>query len=281
MQCLKETVDCPLARAVWDILFLDLDRSGFYTLAYSEWILENLRSSALMPQFDCAWNTIFFTVVWQLWKWRYTRIFSGEYIGAQSLVQLCVTWAKHFESATHDADSSHYAAIAAIQWQPPGPHWICLNSDGVVHPTTNIGSPGGVFRDHMDGFLLAFHRKLGRTTVLQAELWGVLEGLKLEWSNGYERLIVHIDSSDFHQLLSPPLPDSSLPLIRSIVELFNRAWFVEFSLILREANVVANHMAKNTSRQDSPLTIFETPSVSLVDILHRDLCGSPFSRLTL
>ncbi|KAL4296187.1 hypothetical protein GQ457_12G022690 [Hibiscus cannabinus] len=89
--------------------------------------------------------------------------------------------------------------------------------------------------------------ELGLTTVLQAELWRVLEGLKLAWSNGHERLLVQIDSSDVHHLLSLPSPESALPLVRSIVELLNRAWFVDFSLIPREANAAADRMAKNSS----------------------------------
>ncbi|KAL4353703.1 hypothetical protein GQ457_06G025370 [Hibiscus cannabinus] len=81
---------CPLARAVWDVLPLGLNRSDFYTLPYMEWFLENLRCSTIVAQFDCAWNILFVTVAWQLWKRRCTRIFSGEYIGAQCLIQLSV-----------------------------------------------------------------------------------------------------------------------------------------------------------------------------------------------
>ncbi|KAL4318160.1 hypothetical protein GQ457_18G004760 [Hibiscus cannabinus] len=82
------------------------------------------------------------------------------------------------------------------------------------------------------------------------------------------------------KLLSPPSPDSPLPLVRSIVELFDKAWFVDFSLVPREANVVVDHMAKIASQQDYPSTVFDAPPESLVRILHRDIYGSPFSQLT-
>ncbi|KAK8517568.1 hypothetical protein V6N12_016414 [Hibiscus sabdariffa] len=131
-----------------------------------------------------------------------------------------------------------------------------------------MGSAGGVLQDHTRGFILAYHRKLGRTTILQAEFWGVFKGLKLAWFHSYERLIVHIDSSDVHQLLFILSPDNPFPLIRNITELFNETWFVEFSLILRKANVVVDHMTKIVSHQTSLLIVFETPPVSLIEILY-------------
>ncbi|KAK9047340.1 hypothetical protein V6N11_053186 [Hibiscus sabdariffa] len=106
------------------------------------------------------------------------------------------------------------------------------------------------------------------------ELWVVFEGLQLAWAHGYEYLAVQIDSSDAFQLLSPSSPESPIPIVRSIANILHRAWFVEFSLVPREANFAADYMAKFVPHQDSLLTIFEVPPTSLTGIRHRDVCGS-------
>ncbi|KAL4325300.1 hypothetical protein GQ457_11G025670 [Hibiscus cannabinus] len=129
-------------------------------------------------------------------------------------------------------------------------------------------------RDQTGNFILAYHQTLGRMTVLQAELWGVLEGLNIAWSNGYDRLIIQINNSEVHQLLSPPSTDNPLALVRNIVEFYNKAWFVEFALILREANDAVNFMAKFPPRHDAPLTVDNTAAADLATAV-QDLL--PFS----
>ncbi|KAK8522938.1 hypothetical protein V6N12_056630 [Hibiscus sabdariffa] len=166
-----------------------------------------------------------------------------------------------------------------LEFSYPESGWICLNLDGAVHSSSSLRSAGGILRNHKGEFILAYHRKLGHTTVLHAEFWGVFEGLQLAWAHGYEYLAVQIDSSDALQLLSPSSPESPIPFVRSIADIFNRAWFVEFFLVPREANFVTDYMAKFVPHQDSLLTIFEAPPASLAEILHRNICGPPFSQL--
>ncbi|KAL4290635.1 hypothetical protein GQ457_14G006590 [Hibiscus cannabinus] len=128
-------------------------------------------------------------------------------------------------------------------------------------------------------FILAYQRKLGHTSVLLAEFWGVFEGLKLAWEYGCSCLLVQVDNSDIHDLLSSPSLDSTLPLVRGIADFMRKAWFVDVRLVPREANSAADMIAKVPSHDSSHQLIFNSPPECLLPILHRDYHGPPYSRL--
>ncbi|KAE8717654.1 hypothetical protein F3Y22_tig00110044pilonHSYRG00347 [Hibiscus syriacus] len=100
---------------------------------------------------------------------------------------------------------------------------ICLDINGVEPLSTILGSIGGLLRDHGGNLLSTFSKKLGSTSLLQVEFWGVFEGLKFAWSNEFERATVQTDNAEVYKLLSPPSVVSPYALVRSIAHLANRA----------------------------------------------------------
>ncbi|KAE8654071.1 hypothetical protein F3Y22_tig00117056pilonHSYRG00801 [Hibiscus syriacus] len=79
-----------------------------------------------------------------------------------------------------------------------------------------------VLRDHLGNFIVGFSRHLGRTTVIQSELWGIFEGLRLAWRRGFRHLILQIDSSDAFEMITAASYNSSITLVRAIFYLDNR-----------------------------------------------------------
>ncbi|KAE8676706.1 hypothetical protein F3Y22_tig00111582pilonHSYRG00736 [Hibiscus syriacus] len=79
---------------------------------------------------------------------------------------------------------------APSQWSPPDEGWVCLNTYGALSLSTGHGSAGGLLRDSSGDFLASFRRSLGHSSVLETELWGILEGLKIARNLGFERVIV-------------------------------------------------------------------------------------------
>ncbi|KAE8708775.1 hypothetical protein F3Y22_tig00110332pilonHSYRG00184 [Hibiscus syriacus] len=104
---------------------------------------------------------------------------------------------------------------------------ICIKTDGAVPLSTNLGSAGGLFRDHEGNFLSAFNKQLGTSSVLQAELWGVLEGLKLVLKE----------------------------LFRWIMQT------VDFQLMQREANSAADFMTKLNVPQDELFAVLDNQQI--------------------
>ena len=68
--------------------------------------------------------------------------------------------------------------------ESPPFEWIKINVDGSMDLTTGAISAGGNVRDHMKKWQGGFVRNISIGNVLEAELWGILEGLKLVWKEG-------------------------------------------------------------------------------------------------
>ena len=66
-----------------------------------------------------------------------------------------------------------------ISWIPPPRDWIKLNVDGSLNHDLGSISAGGVIRDDKKMWLTGFAMNKGSGSVIEAELWGILEGLNL------------------------------------------------------------------------------------------------------
>ncbi|KAL4335405.1 hypothetical protein GQ457_07G004590 [Hibiscus cannabinus] len=167
-------------------------------------------------------------------------------------------WARNYDSVAQSKPLPPSPHIQLIQWQPPHSDLLCLNSDGAISHSTWASRARAVLRDQFDNFIITYHRKRGHKNVILAELWGVFEGLKLAWANGYTCLIVQVDSSAVHDILSPPSPDRTLPHVRGIAYYMNKAWFIEFAQVPREVNGAADMMTKISSQNSPYLMLFNS-----------------------
>src|ERR1044072_7715191 len=105
---------------------------------------------------------------------------------------------------------------------------------------------GGVLRDHYGAFVQAFSRKIGVCSALQAELWGILWGLRYAHRKGISHVFIESDSSSSISLMSSGCDDSHpcAPLVREIQSTLLIFTQVRWGHIFREANSVANALAK-------------------------------------
>ncbi|MBA0654386.1 hypothetical protein Goklo_021400, partial [Gossypium klotzschianum] len=58
----------------------------------------------------------------------------------------------------------------------------------------DFAAAGGIVRDSNGKWIFGFCRYLGCCTVLDAELWGILDGLNLIMDQGFEGILIQIDS---------------------------------------------------------------------------------------
>lgn len=81
-----------------------------------------------------------------------------------------------------------------IKWIPPPPGWLKLNCDGARSEVSRCAACGGILRDHVGEFRLAFTLYLGDCSVLDAELWAILYGIRLACARGFRQIMVESDS---------------------------------------------------------------------------------------
>ncbi|KAL4324093.1 hypothetical protein GQ457_11G009610 [Hibiscus cannabinus] len=86
-----------------------------------------------------------------------------------------------------------------------------------------------------------WHRFVGRCAALEAEFWGVLEGLRLAWSRQVAALVLEVDSLEVYEcLLYRKSCGGFSAMVHSIFELLDRPWQVLLSRVPRSANKVAD-----------------------------------------
>ncbi|KAH1067026.1 hypothetical protein J1N35_032013 [Gossypium stocksii] len=94
---------------------------------------------------------------------------------------------------------------------------------------TGLATAGGVVRDKEGQWIMGFHRFLGKCSVFNAELWGILEGLKLIRRLGYDHVIIHSNSLEVVKSIlgSSSIASNSL-LIRRIHNIMSQEnhWFM-------------------------------------------------------
>lgn len=62
-------------------------------------------------------------------------------------------------------------------------------------------SAGGVLRDQGGNWILRYNSYLGKCSLFEAELWGVLDGILLLLNKGYRQATVQIDNAEVAMVL--------------------------------------------------------------------------------
>lgn len=71
---------------------------------------------------------------------------------------------------------------------------VCWNIYGSVRPEDAFVVAGGLLSDQNRRWIIDFNRYLSNYAVLDFELWGILDGLKLTQDRGFERVLIQADS---------------------------------------------------------------------------------------
>ncbi|KAL5861993.1 hypothetical protein ACOSQ4_003289 [Xanthoceras sorbifolium] len=149
---------------------------------------------------------LFAISVWHIWKWRCSRIFDADFqvsLGPNiPIFNYALVWWK--------ADIKD--SISLLSWTPPPIGWLKVNVDGSA--ANDIISAWGVIRDHESNWVRGFSMNIGGGSILEAELWGILEGLKMVSTFGPINFVLLLDSADAIGLVNgksmPPTPYSIL-----------------------------------------------------------------------
>ncbi|CAJ2661468.1 unnamed protein product [Trifolium pratense] len=114
-----------------------------------------------------------------------------------------------------------------LAWQAPSVSWIRLNTDGAAKVGAIAGC-GGVLRGNNVEWIFGFSKNIGICSAYVAELWGVLECLKLARLRGVTKIELHVDSHVVVKTLqsrSVGSPDARI-LVQSIMKMLALNWEV-------------------------------------------------------
>ena len=123
--------------------------------------------------------------------------------------------------------------IHSIQWQPPPPGWMKVNTDGCSRGQPGPSSCGGIFRNCRGFVHGCFALSLGSGFAYQAEWVGVMTAIAIAHSKGWKSLWIESDSTYVVSLIRS----------RSIAVPWNfrNRWLLTLHLI-RQMRVVASHI---------------------------------------
>ncbi|KAK9044065.1 hypothetical protein V6N11_072385 [Hibiscus sabdariffa] len=272
--------DCRSTATLWSSIVPRQQLREFFHLEIADWILYNLNSRCLLKGSNIPWNIFFAVLVWQIWKLRNSIVFSDVDIPNMVLLSHCRSWSYHIISTIPmPLHGPRFALPENIQWQPASSDFCTLNVDGAVALPSSMGTAGGLIRNNAGDWIVGFNKFVGISSPLQAELWSAYEGLRLAWSYDFERVQLQSDCAEAVALLSSPLLElHDLSLARAIACLLQRSWVVDFVQIRREANFVADSLAKLTTNSDGSMRIFCDPPPLCISALDRDLYDPSYVR---
>ncbi|KAH1128738.1 hypothetical protein J1N35_000116 [Gossypium stocksii] len=112
---------------------------------------------------------------------------------------------------------------------------------GAVVRTSGCASVRGVVWDRDGNWILGFTHYLGRCSPLEAELWGILDGILILLNKGYKRVRIQTDNLEVVWILSMEVTkDSGITLLRRVKRILHSVDQWEIKYVPRECNLIAD-----------------------------------------
>ncbi|KAH9734293.1 putative ribonuclease H protein [Citrus sinensis] len=266
--------DCVYSRGIWRKLVPAPRQHDFFSYPLRQWIMTNLRRRAC-DMGSLFWPVMFGTAAWRIWYWRNQVMFNNKSWNGDLIVRDIKA---RTESICSTLSSVGYRRNARIQkwirWDPPPWPFLCLNTDG-ARKGNGEASAGGLLRDCHGNFIHGFSANLGVCSVIKAELWGVLHGLRMAWDLGYRRIQVGTDNCSVVQLIKENNANVTefSNIIEMIKDLIRRDWRIQIDHIYREANSAADFLSTHALSLPLGVHFFHFVPSGLRSILYSDMYG--------
>ncbi|KAL5773510.1 hypothetical protein ACOSP7_013101 [Xanthoceras sorbifolium] len=195
---------CTTTIETWKSCWVGMENSWLFIGDWEEWILNHLKNNTMIPVLNgkCPSSVWFAFILWFIWKWRCKKIFDPNFCPPPCIQLYIMKYVHDWVNASNNAPLFATKHPLTVCWSPPPSTWVKVNVDGSHRCNSNLIAVGGVIRNSERGWLAGFATKKGAGSVLGAELWGIIEGLKLAWSSGCNKVIVETDSLEAVESLS-------------------------------------------------------------------------------
>ncbi|KAK4284609.1 hypothetical protein QN277_001415 [Acacia crassicarpa] len=239
--------DCSYARKLWLKLIKPSCYARFFSCSLEDWLLLNLKDKGVIGD-SSYWCIVFGVSIWLLWGWRNSTIFEDRFVRPVNPAEKVLHCWRSFALAPNEGYVGQSSSVASEMqgvWMKPPSDWMKLNVDGAVALSSSRAGCGGLLRDSGGVWYCGFSKELGTCDAFTAEQWAMIEGLTLSWDLGIRKLILESDALDLVQLLAEEASTSVNLLLLRIKELLQREWQVQVRYIPRQANGVADVLAKD------------------------------------
>lgn len=223
------------------------------------------------------YNDLPIWILWRLWKSRNRLIFQHKHTAWNFILGYARNDANEWRNigahAMADRSRSYQRreVEALKRWALPPSGYMKCNVDGSYISSERESTAGWVIRDDFgtyNGAVQAVGAKVGNA--LDAELQAILMALQHCWMKGYRKIILESDCLKAIQFLRDKnLYFSGYNWIRDITWWSRKFEDVRFSWISREANKVADKLAK-TSSQTISFIFHNYVPVTITNLLHED-----------
>ncbi|MBA0609291.1 hypothetical protein Godav_021368, partial [Gossypium davidsonii] len=134
-----------------------------------------------------------------------------------------------------------------------------MNTDGLVRAEDAFVAAGGILRDHNGRWIIGFTRYLGNCVVLDSELWGIKDGLKLTLDWRFERVLIKTDSLEVVNIIQDgDRENSNSALVRRIHSLnLLCQWSIQH--VPQKENKIVDNIVKTVSDKRTELRLIEDP----------------------
>ncbi|XVF26661.1 hypothetical protein REPUB_Repub14bG0036800 [Reevesia pubescens] len=124
---------------------------------------------------------------------------------------------------------------AKVSWKRLTAGLVKINMDGSVNSVEKIASAGGLIHDANGSWIIGFTYRIGNTSALGAELWGILQGLRLCWSRGFRKVEMKIDSLVAVSKIEVEISSFEVNgmILREIKDMLNRNWTCSITRVKR------------------------------------------------
>lgn len=223
-------------------------------------------------------------ILWTLWCARNRKIFEDINLHLNHLVGQVSSLSQLVTKAF--GDTTEASAIVRVprevSWLGcPTEEFMALNVDGSARSNPGRAGLGGLVRNHAGSFLVGFYGSAGHTSVMHAEVLGLLNGLMVCWDAGYRMLVCYSDSAHAVELVKQgvaihhPLANE----LAAIRNLLDRDWHCTITHTLRKGNQCADYLAKQGADSDGGLSVFYHPPPGMSHLLLADIFKVSFTRL--
>ncbi|MBA0668471.1 hypothetical protein Goklo_001378 [Gossypium klotzschianum] len=142
--------------------------------------------------------------------------------------------------------------------------WVYLRTDGSIRLDEEFAAVGGYVCDHNGGWIIGFCRYLGNCIVIEAELWGILNGLNLLLERRLENVSIQTNSIEAVNIIQDGSSgNSNFALVKRILQVLKMVKQWKIQHIPREENSIADSLAKSICTRSLGLRLFEDPPLRI------------------
>lgn len=248
-------------------------RCGFYG-NLQVWLNWNCRHNPGTGRYgDYTWTRVFGLICWLLWTDRCIYVFQGCKSTPRELLHRCSFSLMEF-TVHNDLGNRVFQSPVRQEssWTPPSRGVVRIDVDGSVWDRGSAAC-GGTIRDEAGQWLMGFHRFLGLSSVLEAELYAIHTGLIVAKQCDFHKVVIYTDSLEaFNCLMRDSLSDHPLrDLIVDTRDLLLDNWDVRMYHTSRELIPCADYMARQGQRGNFIIKIVSSPPLECQQLIGNEM----------